>query len=228
MNWFDYGRVAPKTGGRTVTKLASEEISKLDPYKFMATIGKRVIHPGGRASSEALLDRAAITADSCVLDVGCGVATTAVEIARRFGAQVTAGSLGITLGHGMSRFDTHPGHPNAPAPRKRPLHNMCPSICARDSHAIFALGGAGGVRIPSAVYEVIYHLTAGAMPLREAVDAPRFHTTGTPNTMLDKDFPRDAEDYLREAGFQMRRGEPARVSAVSFEPSTGACRAAMR
>lgn len=52
-----------------MTKLAAEEISKLDPYKFMATIGKRVIHPGGRPSTEALLDRAAITADSRVLDV---------------------------------------------------------------------------------------------------------------------------------------------------------------
>jgi hypothetical protein len=37
------------------TKLAPREISGLDPYKFMAVIGKRVIHPGGRASTEALL-----------------------------------------------------------------------------------------------------------------------------------------------------------------------------
>jgi SAM-dependent methyltransferase len=72
------------------TKLAAEEIAKLDPYKFMAVIGKRVIHPGGRASTNALLDRAGITAASRVLDVGCGVATTAVEIATRYGAQVTA------------------------------------------------------------------------------------------------------------------------------------------
>jgi SAM-dependent methyltransferase len=74
----------------TVTKLAPDEVAKLDPYKFMAVIGKRVIHPGGRASTEALFARAAITGDSRVLDVGCGVATTAVEIAERFGAQVTA------------------------------------------------------------------------------------------------------------------------------------------
>ena len=71
-------------------KLASDEIQRLDPYKFMAVVGKRVIHPGGRASTRALLDRARITADSRVLDVGCGVATTAVEIARRYGAHVTA------------------------------------------------------------------------------------------------------------------------------------------
>src|ERR1700687_1812801 len=71
-------------------KLAAADIAKLDPYKFMATIGKRVIHPGGRASTNELLARASITADSRVLDVGCGVATTAVEIARRHQAQVTA------------------------------------------------------------------------------------------------------------------------------------------
>lgn len=73
-----------------MTKLAAEEIAKLDPYKFMATIGKRVIHPGGRASTEALLERAAFTWHTKVLDVGCGVATTAVEIAQRYGAHVTA------------------------------------------------------------------------------------------------------------------------------------------
>jgi hypothetical protein len=41
-----------------VTKLAPAEIAQLEPYKFMATIGERVIPPGGRASTEALLERA--------------------------------------------------------------------------------------------------------------------------------------------------------------------------
>jgi len=75
------------------TKLAPEEISDLDPYKFMAVIGKRVIHPGGRASTEALLRRAQVTASDRVLDVGCGVATTAIQIARRYGATVTAADI---------------------------------------------------------------------------------------------------------------------------------------
>ena len=72
------------------TRLAPREISDLDPYKFMAVIGKRVIHPGGRASTQALLRRAQITEQAQVLDVGCGVATTAIEIAHRHGARVTA------------------------------------------------------------------------------------------------------------------------------------------
>ena len=71
-------------------KLAAAEVEKLDPYKFMATVGKRVIHPGGRASSEALLALAGISPLSRVLDVGCGVGTTAIDIARRYGGDVTA------------------------------------------------------------------------------------------------------------------------------------------
>src|SRR5207247_5699254 len=49
-----------------------------------------VIHPGGRRSSEELFRRAAFRPDQQVLDVGCGVGTSAIVIARRFGAKVNA------------------------------------------------------------------------------------------------------------------------------------------
>jgi SAM-dependent methyltransferase len=73
-----------------VQRMAANEIAALDPYKFMALIGKRVIHPGGKASTAALLTRAGITDMTRVLDVGCGVGTTAIEIAKRYRADVTA------------------------------------------------------------------------------------------------------------------------------------------
>src|SRR5713101_4512058 len=76
-----------------MTRLDTGEIAALDPYKFMATVGKRVIHPSGRASTQALLARAGIDRDDRVLDIGCGVGTTAIEIARRFGAHVTAADI---------------------------------------------------------------------------------------------------------------------------------------
>jgi SAM-dependent methyltransferase len=71
-------------------KLRPSEIERLDPYVFMAVIGKRVIHPGGRTATEQLLKRAAISPSDRVLDIGCGVATTAITVASRFGASVTA------------------------------------------------------------------------------------------------------------------------------------------
>jgi ubiquinone/menaquinone biosynthesis C-methylase UbiE len=71
-------------------RLEPAQIERLDPYAFMAVIGKRVIHPGGRAATEQLLSRAAIDAETRVLDVGCGVGTTAITVAERYGADVTA------------------------------------------------------------------------------------------------------------------------------------------
>ena len=56
----------------------------------VAALGKRVIHIGGRPATEHVLDMARIEPGHHVLDAGCGVGTTALEIARRYGCQVTA------------------------------------------------------------------------------------------------------------------------------------------
>jgi 2-polyprenyl-3-methyl-5-hydroxy-6-metoxy-1,4-benzoquinol methylase len=74
----------------STTHLKSTEVAELDPYVFLAVLGKRVIHPGGRRSSKELFRRADFRSDQQVLDVGCGVGTSAIAIARQFGAKVTA------------------------------------------------------------------------------------------------------------------------------------------
>ncbi len=74
----------------SMTHLTSAEVAALDPYAFLAVLGKRVIHPGGRHSSEELFRRADFQPDQQVLDVGCGVGTSAIATARRFRAKVTA------------------------------------------------------------------------------------------------------------------------------------------
>jgi SAM-dependent methyltransferase len=65
-------------------------VKSLDPYALLAVLGKRVIHPGGRRATEELFDKARLEAGQSVLDVGCGVGTTAVEMAKRLGVNVTA------------------------------------------------------------------------------------------------------------------------------------------
>jgi gamma-glutamyltranspeptidase/glutathione hydrolase len=145
-----------------------------------------------------------------------------------FGAQVTADGLGLTLGHGMSRFDPHPTHPNAPGPGKRPLHNMCPSVVLRDGKPLLALGGAGGVRIPNAVYDVLWQYVGRGATMEDAIGAPRLNCTGTLDVTVEREWPKDSEDYLKEIGFKVQTSESAKVSAVIHNAKAGECRAAMR
>lgn len=74
-------------------RLAAAEVSGLDPYAFLAVLGKRVIHPGGRHSTDRLLDWAGVRAGDRVLDIGCGVGTTGLRIAADSSATVVAADI---------------------------------------------------------------------------------------------------------------------------------------
>ena len=74
-------------------RLSSEQVQALDPYAFLAVLGKRVIHPGGRASTDQLLAWAGLGQGDRVLDIGCGVGTTAIRIARETGASDVAADI---------------------------------------------------------------------------------------------------------------------------------------
>src|SRR5262249_41088617 len=62
----------------------------IPPYTVLALVGKKVIRPGGRQSTDEIFRLADLRPGERVLEVGCGVGTTAMEIARRFDSQVTA------------------------------------------------------------------------------------------------------------------------------------------
>ena len=56
-----------------------------DPWGTMDAFVDGPLHPGGRAATEALLDRAGVGPDSRLVDVGCG-SGDALELARQRGA----------------------------------------------------------------------------------------------------------------------------------------------
>lgn len=76
-----------------MTSPTAAEVRQLDPYAFLAVLGKRVIHPGGRASTDRLLDWAQLRPGERVLDIGCGVGTTAIRMAREHDVQVVAADI---------------------------------------------------------------------------------------------------------------------------------------
>jgi hypothetical protein len=70
-----------------VSSLTREQVGALDPYSFLAVLGKRVIHPGGRASTDQLLAWAGLRPGDRVLDTGCGVQDGEFAAAHIPGAQ---------------------------------------------------------------------------------------------------------------------------------------------
>jgi gamma-glutamyltranspeptidase/glutathione hydrolase len=145
-----------------------------------------------------------------------------------FGASVTVPGLGLILGHGMSRFEPRPGHPNSVGPGKRPLHNMCPTVVLRDGVPVAALGGAGGRKIPNAVLEVLLGYAGHGLSLEEAVAAPRLHTEGDLHVLVEERWPKEQIEQWKKIGYIIMIGTHARVSAVSFDPRSKEVRCVSR
>jgi gamma-glutamyltranspeptidase/glutathione hydrolase len=144
------------------------------------------------------------------------------------GARVTVDGLGLVLGHGMSRFDPRPDHPNAPAPGKRPLHNMCPTVVLRGIKPAIALGGRGGRRIPNTDLGVLLARLGENRTLPEAIKAPRMHTEGGLDVILEAAWPSAEVKRLKEIGFIVKTGPGAVVHAIERAPDTAALTASAR
>ena len=112
--------------------------------------------------------------------------TTHVSVVDRFGNAV---ALTQTLGYGgfvatpalgfeynslLESYDfCDRGTPNFPVPLRTPQTTMTPTILLCGGTPFLVLGGAGSSRIPSTIVAVVTNVVDRAMPLREAVTAPR-------------------------------------------------------
>jgi gamma-glutamyltranspeptidase / glutathione hydrolase len=138
-----------------------------------------------------------------------------------FGARVTVDGLGMVLGHGMSRFDPRPGHPNSVGPFRRPLNNMCPTIVFRGDQPILAAGATGGRRIPNTMYSVLVDFVARDSSLAAAYAVPRLHTEGDAVLQLSKGW-KDADTaHLKQVGYTIQSGTGANLNAVQRNPLDG-------
>ena len=143
-----------------------------------------------------------------------------------FGAQVTVEGLGLTLGHGVSRFDPRPGYANSIGPGKRPLNNMTPTIVSRNGLPLLAVGGRGGRRIPNALFAALLRFVSGNHSAQFAIDAPRIHTEGSMQLTLGGLWGNRETAYFNELGYQVNNSQVAYLSAVAFDPSSARVEAA--
>jgi gamma-glutamyltranspeptidase/glutathione hydrolase len=84
------------------------------------------------------------------------------------------GSTGIMLQNRGAYFSLHPSHPNALAPRSRPLHTLMPGMILRDGRAEVALGAMGGDGQPQTMVQLVTGLIDDGLDPQAVVDRPRW------------------------------------------------------
>jgi gamma-glutamyltranspeptidase/glutathione hydrolase len=121
---------------------------------------------------------------------GMAVANT-YTLEQSFGSKVVVRGAGFLLNNEMGDFNPRPGvtdrrghigtPPNLVAPGKRMLSSMCPVVVARDGRVAFVTGSPGGRTIINTVFCVLVNALEYDMPVRAAVDAPRFDQEWLPD-----------------------------------------------
>jgi gamma-glutamyltranspeptidase / glutathione hydrolase len=111
-----------------------------------------------------------------------------------YGLGLVADGTGILLNNELDDFAAKPGAPNAfgliggeanaPAPRKRPLSSMSPTIVMKDGRPFLITGSPGGSRIITTVLQVIVNVIDFHNNMTVAVDAPRVHDQWRPDAVF--------------------------------------------
>ncbi|MDR5000487.1 MULTISPECIES: class I SAM-dependent methyltransferase [Brevibacillus] len=67
----------------------TEKAIRKPTHLFLASLGKTRLRPGGKEATERILQACRLTADTKVLEVAPNMGTTAIQIAKEYGCQVT-------------------------------------------------------------------------------------------------------------------------------------------
>ena len=95
------------------------------------------------------------------------------SIFQNFGSGLLVEQDGIMLHNRGFSFSLEPGHPNAIAPNKRPMHTIIPGMLTRDGEAVMPFGVMGGHYQPFGQSWFLSNLLEYGMDIQEALDCPR-------------------------------------------------------
>jgi gamma-glutamyltranspeptidase/glutathione hydrolase len=172
------------------------------------------------------------TTHVCAVDADGNAVSLTTSLNERFGCGVMVPEGGYFLNDTLDDFALVPGVPtggglvdetlNAPAPGKRPLSSMTPTVLRANGASVsLVLGSPGGPRIVSAIAQVLLRVLVYEQPLAEAIAAPRLHQQGTPAaTEFEPGWDAALLESLRDRGHQIalpgRRW--ASVQAIQLSP----------
>lgn len=161
--------------------------------KLRASIGAQASPTPGLTTSMQD-DGGSQTTHYAVVDAAGNAVSTTTTINDLYGSGVYLPTVGFFLNDEMDDFAATPGRPNAFGlvqgeqnaiqPGKRMLSSMLPTIVIdRAGRPFLLIGARGGPRIISSVTQTIVNVIDHHMTLADAINAPRVHHQGLPDTL---------------------------------------------
>lgn len=195
-----------------VEKLTSTDYAKRIASKisFDRVLKSKDVLPGKYISQESPQ-----TTHYSVVDKDGNMVSNTYTLNFSFGSGITVPETGILLNNEMDDFSAKPGVPNGYGllggeansiqPEKRPLSSMTPVLVLDKGNPWLATGSPGGSRIITIVYNVLMNRMVHDMNIASATLAPRIHHQWYPELlMLEKGFPVDTAERLKEKGHNIR------------------------
>lgn len=153
-------------------------VEQLTDKKYAAQLRKKIA--ANKASFDyepaVLLEReSSSTTHLSVVDNDHNIIALTQSINLWFGCGITAEGTGILLNNHLGDFESKPGKPNSIEPNKRPVSSIAPTIILKNGKPVLTIGTPGGLRIISALAQIIINMIDFEMPIDEAIEAPRMH-----------------------------------------------------
>jgi gamma-glutamyltranspeptidase/glutathione hydrolase len=131
-----------------------------------------------------------------------------------YGSKVVVAGAGFLLNNEMDDFSSKPGTPNmfgaigAEAnsifPGKRMLSSMTPTIVLDKGRPYLIVGTPGGTTITTSVFQTLMDILEFGLDPKDAVDQPKFHHPGLPDTLyVERDFPPALRGPLQAMGYTL-------------------------
>jgi gamma-glutamyltranspeptidase/glutathione hydrolase len=169
--------------------------SKSYAAKWRATIDPAHATPASKIRAGGVADtEGRNTTHFSVVDRFGNAVSNTYTLNFNYGLGLVAEGTGILLNNELDDFAVKPGAPNAfgltgfaanaPAPGKRPLSSMTPTIVLKDGKPFLITGSPGGSHITTAVLQVIVNVIDRGMSIADAVDTPRVHDQWTPDEVF--------------------------------------------
>ena len=148
----------------------------------------------------------------CAVDAEGNGCSFINSLYKGFGSGIVAEGTGVCLHNRGYSFRLEPGHPNALAPGKRPMHTLIPGL-ATNNGALWAVFGVMGAAMqPQGHAQVLVDLIDYGMDPQEAVEHPRHrHENGV--LLIEGRVPEKEIASLRDRGHRIELKEDFMIPA---------------